>query len=267
VRCAIPILLTATVRPHNSRELFEVRQTEQQRFEQYRSALTYLANSRLFSRIVFAENSLSSWVPEIKALARSLENKKLRIEVFHAPIDDESAVQGKGYGEGSLISRAVEESETLRSHESFIKLTGRYKLRNLYRLLPPIQDAAASDHAPEFICQGLRRYRGTVPIVSTVFFWCKTSVWKTFFLDAYQAVHDKDGWAFEAEVAKRLQTMVMTGHRVWEVPLPLVVDARNTKDNLLMLSRWELCRATAQSLGGYVLRRSRTLRNVMSEEF
>ena len=168
--CNIPILLSSTILPHLSQGIYEVKQTEHERYKEYCDALIYLARTKLFNKIVFADNSSSKFVNDLSALAKSMENKDLTIEIINIPIENEDEVLGKGYGEGLLITQAIQESEFLKCSESFIKLTGRYKLRNLYRLVPIIQNALDMHENLDFVCQGLHRYNQEIPIVSTAFF-------------------------------------------------------------------------------------------------
>lgn len=250
----IPILLTSTILPHETNGIYKIVQSEEDRFREYCKVLKHTARSGLFREIVFADNSSTKKITALRQLADSLCHEGLHIEVLHFPETDESLVRGKGFGEGRLISNAIEASEFLKKATSFIKLTGRYKIHNLYRVLPVLVSAINSREKPAFVGWDFRFYKEKVPILSTICFWCRTELWKNSFQDAYMKVDDKNGWALEAEVAKRLLEVLSAGVAVGEVQLPLVMDVTNTKNNQALVSRYALLIACLKSWVGYRFR-------------
>lgn len=250
----IPILLTSTILPHETDGIYKIVQSEEDRFREYCKVLKHTARSGLFREIVFADNSSTKKIPELRRLADSLCHEGLHIEVLHFPEIDESLVRGKGFGEGRLISNVTEASEFLKKATSFIKLTGRYKIYNLYRVLPALVSAMNSREKPAFVGWDFRFYEEKIPILSTICFWCRTELWRDSFYDAYMKVDDKGGWALEAEVAKRLLEALSAGVSVGEVQLPLVTDVTNTKNNKASVSPYALLIACLKSWVGHRVR-------------
>jgi hypothetical protein len=227
----LPILLTATIRPHRTDGVYKVNQPEEERFRQYCSALQWIAKSRLTDKLVLAENSGSSLTTDLFRYCSSLQGEHFRAETLHYPFPDESFVRGKGYGEGWLINQAVCNSEIISCSNSFLKITGRYKIRNLFRFSNILDSLMFKENSCEFVCQGLSFYDGQIPVVSTALFACTRPLWLQNFAEAYRQVDDIQGWAFEAEVAQRLRSLVSNGIQVEEIQLPLVIDAFKTSDN------------------------------------
>lgn len=264
---SIPILLTSTILPHSSPGIYKIIQTEKQRYQQYTEALAYLVGTKLFEKIIFADNSNSKFVSDLHLVAKSFVSKRVKIEILNIPIEKESDVRGKGYGEGFLISQALESSDLLHSSDSFFKLTGRYKIRNLRRILPIIEEGFIDEPKVDFICQGLQKYNGKIPIVSTAFFWSRIDIWRNFMMDAYKAVDDMKGWAFEAVIAEKIQTIIGQGHVVSQIPLPFIIDSKNTKNNLDFISTSELRISLIKSFFGYLFKTNKQLRPLNETDF
>lgn len=136
----LAILLTATVRPQVKGGNF----TEAQRMEMYTSTLQYYAETVGKKHpIVVVENSdadLSSW--------KSKYNDTLRLEIIQltppecnkaqdnaANFEQFDTNKGKGYNEFLMIKKACEQSETLRSCTHFLKITGRYPMLNICKMM------------------------------------------------------------------------------------------------------------------------------------
>ncbi|MCU0288111.1 MAG: hypothetical protein MUE70_06695 [Desulfobacterales bacterium] len=264
---SIPILLTSTILPHSTAGIYKIVQTEKQRYRQYTEALEYLVRTKLFENIIYADNSNSEFISDLHLLAKSFESKRLKIEVLNIPIENEAEVKGKGYGEGFLISQALGASELLQSNDSFFKLTGRYKLRNLKRILQIIEEGFINGPPIDFICQGLQKFNGKVPIVSTAFFWSRVDIWRNFMMDAYNEVDDMGGWAFEAVLAEKIQSIISQGYIVSKMPLPFIIDSKNTKNNVNFISSTELRISLARSFFGHMFKPKKHLQQLTESDF
>jgi hypothetical protein len=207
----LTVLLTATIRPHQTSGIYKVNQTEEERFEQYCCTLKWIAKSRATNKLVLAENRSSPLTADLFRYCSSLQGEHFRSETLHYPFPDESVVRGKGFGEGWLITQAVRHSELISCSNSFLKITGRYKIRNLFRFQDALNSLVFKEDGYEFICQDLGLWADQTPVVSTVLFACTRSIWLQHFAEAYRQVDDTQGWAFEAEIAHRLRSIVSNG--------------------------------------------------------
>jgi hypothetical protein len=264
---ALTLLATATILPHRTDGIYEVRQTEEDRYRQYCRALRSIARSGVVRSLVLVENSTSALTQDLFRYVASLRREDFHVEALHYPFLDESVVRGKGYGEGWLITQAVRESALLDREGAFVKVTGRYRIDNLYRLMPALALRMAGDRGYRFICQGLGFYADQVPIVSTILFACQCRLWLDRFADAYLHVDDKGGWAFEAEVARRLQSLLNEGLAIGEITMPLLMDVANTGTNRPILPRHVLWQLSLRSRMAHWLGRRADVRSLRDQDF
>ncbi|WP_254960204.1 hypothetical protein [Cyanobium sp. BA5m-10] len=263
----LPIVLTATIRPHRTTGIYAINQTEEDRFISYQHSIKWISDTRATDKLILAENSSSKLTSELFKYLHSLASPHFHTETLHYPIADEATVKGKGYGEGWLISKCVRHSRLLSDSNAFIKITGRYQVKNFFRLSRPLASSVLSNLGYQFICQDLKFYNFHIPIVSTALFACTRSAWLEHFEDAYLFVDDIQGWAFEAEIADRLKAIVARGVRVGEVKLPLIIDSFNTKDNQPFLKRRALCYLTFRSKVAYSIGKSIKMKTLCLNDF
>lgn len=136
------LLLTATITPLAG--LPSLARTDPKvRLEDYRGALAFYARllGGCFDLIVFAENSQS----DISALAESVaEHQHVGDVEFLSFFGlDYPPAYGRGYGEFRLVDYAVENSKRLRADDVIWKVTGRYIVENISRIVagrPPDAD-------------------------------------------------------------------------------------------------------------------------------
>jgi len=140
VLTSIPILITAT---------FDVGETPQvalskfeDRVEKYMEGFIAWLRDPLAKKIVFAKNCTCKLRSKILEVAASSYGKEL--EFLDLQPSAITAIRGKGYGEGDLISQALKSSELLGEAEEFIKVTGK-----LYA--PQLEQLFTSGHDGEFL--------------------------------------------------------------------------------------------------------------------
>lgn len=254
-RPQVPLLLTATIRPHHSPGIFTVCQTEESRYREYCAAIKWLSWSKLASRIVVAENSHSSFVGGLRSLCHNLETPGLSIEFLNLPFPDETLIMGKGYGEGWLITEAVRHSSLINDSGRFIKLTGRYKVRNLYRIFEALASSISGADAYDYVSQSIALFNEHIPIVSTILFASSSCFWLKHFSDCYLEVDDLNGWALEAEIAKRLLSLISVDANIGELTHPLIINGTNTKDNSSFIPKHRLYYLTLKAMIGHLLGR------------
>lgn len=103
-----------------------------ERIGQYVKTLQYYVNSDCVSQIVFVENS--GW--DLSWLSRQVTtNGKVEIEYVSLDLNDFPRERGKGYGEFCLLDEGVLRSQLIKAATHFVKVTGRFPIVNLSRLL------------------------------------------------------------------------------------------------------------------------------------
>ena len=157
------------------------------RLNQYLDALKYaIHNYRTVSKIVFADNTgFDHNYKEIYDLAAGCK-KEIEILVFRGT-QEKIILQGKGYGEGEILKYVLDNSLLAKNAVSFIKLTGRLAVTNFDQII----NAAANNAHNYFFLPNLFIYRKSTS-VSTVFFKINTAFFKTYMIEAYKNVCDRD---------------------------------------------------------------------------
>lgn len=141
VRTNEVLLLTATVTPHPQMGALAVRAPEE-RFEQYCDAFRLLVSSgasELFDSIILCENSGFPLERFDEAFSDSVAR------VVYAPVemDDSAGKYGRGYSEMLLIDKALAQvTEVIGEDDRIWKLTGRYQIKNLAKVVTRSNQAA-----------------------------------------------------------------------------------------------------------------------------
>lgn len=116
-----PILITASL--HAGNTPYVALSATDERIEAHMQGLLAWLKEPSVEKIVFAKNCIAKIRPEILMQEASSYGKELEfVQVFPSR---RTVVQGKGFGEGDLISQALEKSEMLREAHDFIKTTGK----------------------------------------------------------------------------------------------------------------------------------------------
>ncbi len=122
--CAI--ILTACIKPINMP--FLERTSEADRLNDYKETFNKWCKNELIDKIIFIENSgydLSFFKEE----AKKFPNKKIEIISTNLNNTFEKKL-GKGYGEYLCLKEVFDNSEISKDTEFFIKVTGRYYIKN-----------------------------------------------------------------------------------------------------------------------------------------
>lgn len=122
----ILLLLTGTIQP-NSRDVLAVTDPEIRK-QHYLEAISFYFASTPY-KIVFAENSgtsLAEYFPK---------SDRLEFLIFQSPaiIPD----KGKGWKEMEIIEYTLKNSKLITSESLIIKITGRLKVMNIKKIIPP----------------------------------------------------------------------------------------------------------------------------------
>jgi|FLYK01.1.fsa_nt_gi hypothetical protein len=126
------LLMTATIDP--GRPHFVVVDDPWTRLRQYVTSLILWARLRLFSWIVFCENSHHPIrLDPLVQIAEAYGSSDLEILRIHD--NSGSWIHGKSWGEARLIEAALTRSRLLQKTERFWKVTGRLFVTNARRLV------------------------------------------------------------------------------------------------------------------------------------
>jgi hypothetical protein len=125
------LLLTATVQVKQSM-IFTERRDTNTRLEDYKKALALWLDTPEITSIVFVENSGFD-LCELVELANKVPGKKVEFLSFECPDFDGSL--GKGYGEMLCFEHCIQHSKLMADSPRFLKVSGRYYLRNVSAML------------------------------------------------------------------------------------------------------------------------------------
>ena len=108
------------------------------RLNQYLEAIEFYIKYTKVKDIAFVENSNFTYdYSDVYDLAKN-HNKNIEILAFEGD-HKKTSEYGKGYGEGEIIKYFYINSELLKRHGYFIKVTGRFKLLNIDEILKSLE--------------------------------------------------------------------------------------------------------------------------------
>lgn len=136
------LLMSATITPLPGIPVL-ARTDPKVRLQDYQASLAFYSGllGGCFDAIVFAENSNSDISPLIAASTKRRHFDKLEFISFYGL--DYDPKYGRGYGEFRLVDHAMSTSKLLRSDDVVWKVTGRYIVKNIERIVasrPPASD-------------------------------------------------------------------------------------------------------------------------------
>jgi hypothetical protein len=196
-RPSVAILLTATVNP-GSTHLVE-RSDPTLRAADYRAALRFINDSRLETPIVFCENSnydLAEIVPNWNGVGAPVECIQFQGQSFAPAI-------GKGRGELEILCHAVEHSMLLSKADLVLKITGRYQVRNLARLLLQLKRSSS------FIVTDFRRH---LTFADSRVFAFRPSFVHRYLLPFQPLLNDTQHFYFEHALARATHLAMADGN-------------------------------------------------------
>ncbi len=165
-----------------------VAQTDpQKRRAEYESALDFYA--QLPYDIVFAENSGFDFsTSEVFESFR----KSGRVKFCHVSPSSDPA-KGKGYQEFEMIDQMVEQE--LNAYQSFVKITGRYIVRNIQNLISEgVRDIRIDRHRK-------------MKVAITGFFHCAVEFYNIYLRNLYLLANDSEGVFIEHIIYRQLSAL------------------------------------------------------------
>jgi len=119
------VILTATIAVKDVS--FTLRTDTATRLADYKQAFLKWVNNPSVQSLVLVENSGFD-LKEFQEIADSVPDKKIELLSFTCPAFDGRL--GKGYGESFCLEYAAQHSKLLNMSQHYLKVTGRYYLRN-----------------------------------------------------------------------------------------------------------------------------------------
>lgn len=168
---------------------------ENERILQYLCGLVAWSQPQRVARIVFVENSSTTFdFGPVTDYLRAA-GKELEVLVFQGtPI---AKTRGQGFGEGEIFEYAFANSRLLRVADTFYKVTGRIFVKNFDEI-----DAATPEPT---VIHRKERKPPKLPKANTVFFKCSVQVFESRLLDAYRDIDEPNGMYFEHVYYDRLR--------------------------------------------------------------
>jgi len=223
----ICILLTATIDPKGV--IFVERNNPIIRENDYIKALKRWINMQEFS-VVFCENS-GYKIDKIKNVIKKHRKKNIEILQFDGQCFPREL--GKGYGEAIIIDYAIKHSKLIKSSEYVIKVTGRYFVKNIKKMVDIL-----STENDIYVMADLKKNLSWAD--SRIFAFRSSFVVE--YLSKYQNIlNDSEGFYLEHALARAVCHAISHGYK-W-VPLPskpIIVGCSGTSDTAYKVSkvRW-----------------------------
>jgi hypothetical protein len=120
---------------------------------------------------------------------------------------------GKGYGEVEIINYAIVNSETLKLHNCFYKLTAKYSLKNIEKYI-------FNKPKSSFKCYGgFNLKRMSLDYVQTIFWYSTVDFYIKNFSNLYQYINDHAGHDMEVAMASIIKKNNIKNYQMSIIPM------------------------------------------------
>ena len=178
------LLITGTIVPNSN---YVAHTNVEERRNEYYASLVFYSNNFKEDNLFFLENSAYDFDKDAEFQKLLSDNK---ITLLKFPVSDKFN-QGKGYQEFEMLDAAVEWLSA--EYNSFIKITGRYKVINLKQLT-------------SFECEGLvADFHKKSKITQTNVFYVSANFYNCYLKNLYLQVSDSEGVYIEKIVYDKIQ--------------------------------------------------------------
>ena len=175
------VVLTGCIKPESN--VFKLAlKDEEARLQQYLESINYFICETKVKKIVFCDNSNYAKNESIMEKARKY-GKEFEWLSFQGDTA-KTLTQGKGYGEGEIIDYVLDYSQIIKDCDSFIKVTGRLKVKNIRMFF-----ALLSHKYSYFVV--------SEDYVDTRCYMANISIFKDVLREAYKNVNDPAGYYLE----------------------------------------------------------------------
>ena len=217
----ICLVLTATIDPQGTS--LTKRSDPIVRLEDYKKALRFWLEEKSVSKIVFCENSNYD-IQELTLIEKKYNTQGKQVEFLSFYGQSFSKHLGKGYGEMMIISHVMNNSQILNETTKIIKVTGRYNVKNIARLVEYIQLNPNVDIISD-LSENLSYADSRV-------FACSNTFLKQYLCPMQEYLDDSKGSFFEHILAIAIHKALSEG-KSWSMPpcLPEILGVFGT-DNI-----------------------------------
>ncbi|HKC67580.1 MAG TPA: hypothetical protein VKG26_05075 [Bacteroidia bacterium] len=178
------LLITGTIVPNSN---FVTHTNAEQRRNEYYDSLLFYSDNFKRDDLFFLENSVYDFDKD-EEFKKLLTDRKIVLLKF--PVSDKFN-QGKGYQEFEMLDKAMEKISG--KYNSFIKITGRYKVMNLKELT-------------DYTCNSLvADFHKKLQVTQTNVFYVSGSFYNSYLKGLYLQVDDSKGIYIEKIVYNKIQ--------------------------------------------------------------
>lgn len=199
----IAIILTACVNPNGMSQT--VLQDSVVRKLQYIAAIKWYLDNTM-SNIVVVENTGYDFSSDF---LEYFDSSRIEFITFNGNDYDRS--KGKGYGEGVILKYAFEHSRCLSNCNAFVKVTGRFIVKNINKIIDNYNNSIQAD---------LALFNGRIYCRSRIFIGT-TDYLKNYFLPEINKIDDSKVYYFEHLLYdSALKYCKETGSKIYEFSFP-----------------------------------------------
>ena len=179
------LLITGTIVPNSN---FVAHTNVEQRRKEYYDSLLFYSDNFKEDDLFFLENSMYDFEKDTE-FQKMLVDRKITLLKF--PVSDKFD-QGKGYQEFEMLDKAIVKLHA--EYNSFIKITGRYKVMNLKQLTDFVGEGLVAD------------FHKKLMVTQTNVFYVSGSFYNSYLKDLYLQVDDSKGVYIEKIVYDKIQS-------------------------------------------------------------
>ena len=179
------LLITGTIVPNSN---YVAHTNVKARRDEYFASLVFYREQFPENRIFFLENSIYDFNTDVE-FQQLFSDKKITLLKFSV---SDKFNQGKGYQEFEMLDSAV--SQLSDTYDSFIKITGRYKVLNLKKLI--------STKTLGLVADMHKKYK----VVQTNVFYVSKSFYINYIKGLYLKVDDSKGVFIEKVVYEKIMS-------------------------------------------------------------
>ena len=198
------LIITSCIYPFSS---FVELKNPKEREHLHILALKRWLNESNFKSIIICDNSDYTYSNELINLALT-KGKNLEILSFNGD-REKTFLYGKGYGEGELMQYVFSNSELLKEHDSFFKVTGKLFVENYFVYNKTNNSDFIFSYPINFIF-----VKKALDRIFTDFYYAKITSYKLYLGQAYHKVRDNEGLFLEHVFALRLNELKFKNEKI-----------------------------------------------------
>ena len=218
------LIITSCIYPFST--FVELNDPEEREYL-HAEALKKWINESNFESIIICDNSNYIYSDELVKLAL-LKGKKLEVLSFKAD-QINGFLYGKGFGEGEIMKYIMQNSNLIKVHDGFFKVTGKLFVKN-YSLINNVRNFDFIFSSPLIFFNS----KQAVDLVFTNFYYAKIESFKQYLMDSYLNVRDNDGIYLEhvyADALKRCKKRNKKLRISTMSPIPMIIGKSGSTGN------------------------------------